>query len=640
MRQFSTKQNQPAKAKPTSSKSVGPKPTSASRHDPSRTAALPSGFDFSRIAVHGGTPVRIQPKLIIGASSDALEQEADRVADQVMRAPHPAAQSPARAGFSERPFAPPAQVQAKSLHTGDIGGLAAPPIVHDVLRSTGQPLDAATRAFMEPRFGHDFSKVRDFSRIRIHAGTDAAESAEAMGALAYTAGRDVVFGAGRYQPATGEGRWLLAHELAHVVQHERSGDEVLQRFVPEDAAEEMVGKTFLLNTDITVSGEALAKDSRVVVTVWSNLQTSVTVKAKVGANQVTFPIGKEFLVPAGDSKSGLPQYHAGVAGVEKKYSQLKKKITDQEKVVSDWKAEETKFSTPKGHAEWQRQMGVKETELKDLKFKLTGEGYASGSVPEQLQTTVNKKKVPITPQSTLLNKALIQETMFNVFDASIKKWVAFYDSSIGAPKKWPALDSGLVKSMLYQESQFGTQGDFLRPPPYASSTRMTRFNIGQAIDSSGPQQILMIKEISPAIATKHKLDQVTADRFTAQARRQELLKKGTKIDAAEQLELETLNSRSNDGDRWNDFFTTDPRWMAAVDEFFNETTLARNLDYDFWIRTALRWLYEKRAGATDWNAAIKAYNGSGPRADTYKKDVVGRRDAARAAVDFVPKQHY
>jgi hypothetical protein len=89
---------------------------------------------------------------------------------------------------------------------------SAPPIVNEVLRSPGQPLDQATRAFMEPRFGHDFSQVR------VHADAQAAESAQALNALAYTAERDIVFGAGRYAPGAFEGRRLLAHELTHVVQ--------------------------------------------------------------------------------------------------------------------------------------------------------------------------------------------------------------------------------------------------------------------------------------------------------------------------------------------------------------------------------------------------------------------------------------
>jgi hypothetical protein len=89
---------------------------------------------------------------------------------------------------------------------------SVPAIVHDVLSSLGQPLDAGTRAFMEPRFGHDFSQVR------VHTDDKAVKSAQAVNALAYTVGRDVVFGAAQYVPGTMEGRRLLAHELTHVVQ--------------------------------------------------------------------------------------------------------------------------------------------------------------------------------------------------------------------------------------------------------------------------------------------------------------------------------------------------------------------------------------------------------------------------------------
>jgi len=91
-----------------------------------------------------------------------------------------------------------------------------PPIVHDVLNSPGQPLEASTRAFMEPRFGHDFSQVR------MHTDAKAAESARAVNALAYTVGSNVVFGAGQYTPGTNEGRRLMAHELTHVVQQEQT----------------------------------------------------------------------------------------------------------------------------------------------------------------------------------------------------------------------------------------------------------------------------------------------------------------------------------------------------------------------------------------------------------------------------------
>jgi hypothetical protein len=99
----------------------------------------------------------------------------------------------------------------------------APPIVNEVLRSPGQPLDPASRAFMEPRFGHSFADVQ------VHPGAKAADSADAVNAHAYTVGRHVVFGPGQYTPRSPAGQRLLAHELAHVVQQSGNNGQILQR---------------------------------------------------------------------------------------------------------------------------------------------------------------------------------------------------------------------------------------------------------------------------------------------------------------------------------------------------------------------------------------------------------------------------
>ena len=101
--------------------------------------------------------------------------------------------------------------------TDGITQAALSPVVHEVLHSSGKPLDPHIRAFMEPRFGHDISKVR------VHTDEKAAESARAVNALAYTVGQDVVFGANQYAPATQEGKRLLAHELVHTVQQGSQG---------------------------------------------------------------------------------------------------------------------------------------------------------------------------------------------------------------------------------------------------------------------------------------------------------------------------------------------------------------------------------------------------------------------------------
>ena len=160
----------------------------------------------------------IQAKLTIGRAGDVYEQQADRVSEQVMSMPPPHLQRAYRdAGLHTRrqtgqPGREHERLQTKHLGSGGLEQTAVPPIVNEVLRSPGQPLDPATLAFIEPRFGHDFSQVR------VHADAKAAESTELVNALAYTVGRHVVFGEGQPAPATSAGRQLLAHELAHVVQ--------------------------------------------------------------------------------------------------------------------------------------------------------------------------------------------------------------------------------------------------------------------------------------------------------------------------------------------------------------------------------------------------------------------------------------
>jgi hypothetical protein len=131
---------------------------------------------------------------------------------------------------------------------------AVPSIVYEVIRSPGHPLDPATRAFMEPRCGHSFGEVR------VHNDTRAAESARAVNAVAYTVGRDVVFGAGQFAPHSREGRKLIAHELAHVVQqrsgmqlpdhvgkvgdrYEQRADAVAARVVAGEPVKDLFGRT-------------------------------------------------------------------------------------------------------------------------------------------------------------------------------------------------------------------------------------------------------------------------------------------------------------------------------------------------------------------------------------------------------------
>lgn len=198
----------------------------ASREKPSGVS-----WDFSKIAVFppdragvsalsvARLPGVVQPRLIVGQVDDPLEHEADRIAEQVTRDPGQAVSLTAASPQLSRKCAA-CEDEEKSLQMKsaqpDASGATAPSLVHDVLRSPGRPLDAPTRAFFEPRFG------RDFAAVRIHDDGQAAASARSVGALAYTVGRDIVFGTGEYAAGTDAGRRLLAHELAHAVQQGRA----------------------------------------------------------------------------------------------------------------------------------------------------------------------------------------------------------------------------------------------------------------------------------------------------------------------------------------------------------------------------------------------------------------------------------
>lgn len=162
----------------------------------------------------------IQAKLTVSQPADPFEREADRVADTVMRMQVPEAiAGSALANGSRLPAIQRLcseceeeqnlQMKAAPGRTPTVSGqvnaqIGAP--------SGGQPLPESVRSFFEPRFGHDFGQVR------VHTDAGAAASARGVHALAYTLGRDIVFGAGQYAPASTQGQRLLAHELAHVVQ--------------------------------------------------------------------------------------------------------------------------------------------------------------------------------------------------------------------------------------------------------------------------------------------------------------------------------------------------------------------------------------------------------------------------------------
>jgi hypothetical protein len=189
---------------------------------------------LQRAAGNGAVLGLIQAKLTVGPVGDRHEQQADRVAEQVLNTHLP---SPARRGAGsevqrqeeeEEVTTQPLvqrqdeeELQAKPLVQRQPGGsLEAGAELEGRLsaqRGRGSPLPDDARAFMAPRFGADFGGVR------IHTGGEAVQMSKELKAQAFTHGQDVYFGAGRYEPATDAGKRLLAHELTHVVQQGGGG---------------------------------------------------------------------------------------------------------------------------------------------------------------------------------------------------------------------------------------------------------------------------------------------------------------------------------------------------------------------------------------------------------------------------------
>jgi hypothetical protein len=258
----------------------------------------------------------IQPKLAVGAPDDPFEKEADRVADHVMRMPEPdgaglpfavlsVSRIQRRCAACSGPIEEPedgmqrtiqrkcaacaaaekigtqfdcdgndedksvqrrADTAANGYESGANGHDGSRPLAGKAadriraLQGGGAPLSRSARNYFEPRFGHDFGAVR------IHTGGSAAESARELGAQAYTLGRDIVFGSGRFAPTTHDGRRLLAHELTHVVQQSRGQGQaprLIQRSPgPLDEGSTLKTGADLDSNDPTVRATALRQLAR------------------------------------------------------------------------------------------------------------------------------------------------------------------------------------------------------------------------------------------------------------------------------------------------------------------------------------------------------------------------------------------
>jgi hypothetical protein len=369
--------------------------------------------------------------------------------------------------------------------------------------------------------------------------------------------------------------------------------------VPEDAASEMVGQRFALTAGIAVAGRRLTANTTVVAETWTNDATTVTVRA-AGVPR-PFTVDKTLLKPARTTVAGMDRYSAGVteqAGL----------VRRGEQSLAEWTAKRDEYKTPGAVAEFERERVRREGILANRRAQL--------------------------------NRKLIQETMMNRFDATIKNEVDQANRTHGFTGQ-RALDPNLVKAMFFEESGLGTAGRHLELVP--SHPVKTRFNLGQVIDSSGMALFTLLESERPDVIAAYQLGNFRSDLNAAQSELAKLEKKTsrTAVEDARLAELRVASTQAWENFIWRYRAPGSSRGLAdAIMSFFAETTPRRNYNYDFWIHAAVVWLFAKHRPGMSWSDTIKAYNGSGARAEHYRKSIVNRAAAARSAAatgdDFTP----
>ena len=376
-------------------------------------------------------------------------------------------------------------------------------------------------------------------------------------------------------------------ELQRTIGNRRT-TRLIQRVVhPLDVGSELVGRKFKLTRAFKIGGVDLAAGTLVTIESWTN--GSPTVRVKPDAGGAAGDVPKKLLRHAEAAVAGITQYEVGLDKVVRDYERGEKKIADENA----------------------RTGGPDALELAEL---------------ERLQK--NRQR--------LLDERLIQETMFNRFDASIKKWVDHYGAKFGFTGK-KALDPEIVKSMLYEETSMGTEGAHLDVP--ATSAIRTRFNIGQGpIDSGAITMVHILREEAPALFALYKLEGIEKAMSDAQDELKRL-KKLRSPDATQQARIDELTVASGPGD-WNwENFLWNFKGPGAAKNLFEAATewleapaaTPRKFDYDFWIQAMVRLLFLKRKHTSSWTDAVRAFNGSHAAAVNYRKRVMKRLDKVKAA---------
>lgn len=432
----------------------------------------------------------------------------------------------------------------------------------------GEPIPEPLRTALGAEVGWDLS------RVRVHSDVRGDHVARVLGAEAVAFGEDIAVRADLYRPQTPAGRALLLHEASHVADT-AGGWAVNLKTDVDDVSGEMAGVALTLRA----AQGTTPMGARVFVVDWRGTGPTARVRFDGPRGPETLDVPKLELEPLYTPVARVREYRVGLAGEQKAVAASEKKVQARTTDVAALRGQESSYK--KRHDIWAEKLKKAEEEL------------------------ANQERLRADRRATL-SRMLVRQTMYNRFDADIAHWVAHYNTLL---KPRERCDPNLVKSMIFQESRMGVQGEHLELPPYdwANSAKhpvRSRFNVMQALDSSGEQQLLMLKEMAPDLYTSHKLDE---------------------------FERAHRSSGLTESIIWGN-----PEFSAAVREFFARRVAGHNvmgrrdvdlhLDYAFWVRTGVRWLFfkYKAIGETSWGEAARAYNGAGTRAQAYKEDVMSR----------------
>lgn len=340
----------------------------------------------------------------------------------------------------------------------------------------------------------------------------------------------------------------------------------------DDILIEMVGRT--LRLDSPQSNHLAGKT--VTVLAWDQASADVPVLV----DGLPAVICKADASPAFAPTNALRYYKVGLPSKKKDWKQAQAALEQQKATTADWRNAQNRYQKRQDY--WAASLASMEEELR-------------------------RRDDIYKDETRALSVLMVRECMYNRFDRDISHWTTHYNKLLSPPV---ALDPNVPKSLFFEETRLGCSGVHLELPPYswndpAKNPIRSRYNLGQAIDSWAPQQYLMIKEMSPHIYASYALGDLEKER-------------------------QWKGMTNSEYVSWNR-----GRFSAAVMDFHSHLsggvnlmgTAAKSLfeDYTYWIRTAIRWLFQKQDDAkSSWSTAVERYNGGGAKAVGYRDRVMAR----------------